>query len=44
MISPNDARVPALAAPGVSPVTIAEFNALKSSAEIAWACACDMLL
>lgn len=42
-ISPKEGRMPGLA-PGVSPATIAEFNALKSSVEIACACACETLL
>jgi hypothetical protein len=43
-LSPKDGRVPVLAAAGGGPATIAEFKALKSSAEIACACACDTLL
>lgn len=43
-LSPKDGRVPVLAAPGASPVSMAEFKALKSWAEIAWACAWDTLL
>ena len=43
-VSPNEGRAPVLAAPGVSPATMAEFSALKSSAEMACACAGDTLL
>jgi hypothetical protein len=43
-ISPRDGRVVAVLVPvGVSPATIAEFSALKTSWEIACACACERL-